>query len=268
MDNLHNRVLVKMGKGFWFFFAALSLCCFSFELMLGQPPLSSDNQARTVKAGDHKAEASKTDLRKVGSPADSGKNEAVGKSTPKFPQQTLTGAFQTADFGEVKPQVPAPSGMPVPGAEAVDMQEIEDRLLEEQIAESLRRPAYLAGTYFEPSGPNDPEDFEETKEEIEESEGVEAFKDNALADAEIEEEPQDDTEAQVLKTEGSLSGSDKSTEGVLFTESGFPIGGFINNFDEIDDKKLKAQIEESVKNPAYLQTLPAEHGSEATEDQD
>jgi hypothetical protein len=39
------------------------------------------------------------------------------------------------------PEMPTPAGLPIAESEAVDLKEIEDRILGEQLAESLRNPA-------------------------------------------------------------------------------------------------------------------------------
>lgn len=260
MGQFHHRIVVKMGKGLWFLLAAISLSCFALDMMLNRPAsYNRDSQVRALNAGARKPEAIKTISGKVDFPAGSRKTETVGKSTPKLPQ-TPASTPPSFAFEKEKPKLETSLEEPVSDAKTVDMQEIEDRLLGEQIAESMRSPAYLSGVYYESSQPDDFEDAEVIlkDENILVSEAIESFEENKLASSEIEEELEDDTGAKVLREA-------RTEEEDLITESGFPVGSYDVNLSEIEDQMLAAQIEESLKNPAYLKALPAKNGTEATD---
>jgi len=256
-----------MNRGFWFLMAAIAMSWFALDLMLDKPASFTDSQVRAGRTGERESKPLATSAEKIGIPAVSGKSETAGMSNPKMPYAPA-GGFSSIGSKEVKPEMLTPAGIPVADGEAVDIQEIEDRRLAEQLAESRRNPAYLSGAYLNPSEPIDPEDSGETEETAVIEELAESLKGNELTDSGGEEEPQDDSAFHAAEANEDLSKEDQSAERVYMTEAGYPIGGEIVDVAEIEERMLKAQLEESLRNPAYLQASPAEHDSVATEDDD
>ena len=238
-----------MKKGLWFLIAAISLSAFAGYLLPDRPTLFLDSQGHVENAGERISRPAATVVGKAGHPAVSSRNETAGRPVPELAQASSS-ALPKIAFGKGQPEMLTPSGVPVSDVETVDLQEIEDRILGEQLAESLRNPAYLLATVSKVSEPIDPDDSEEMQENTDGAVSADSFEKNGFADEEIEEGPQ--------VADGQLPNEDQPAEHALLTEAGIPIGTEMVDLAEIEDRILNAQLEESLRNPAYLQGSPAE----------
>jgi hypothetical protein len=211
-----------MNRAFWLFLSAVSLSFFALNLMLDSPPAQRDRQVRTESSGKPKSAAAKNVQESVGVPAVSGKSQTAGKPRHKLPQTPTASNSQTASE-EDQPEELTPSGDPVADGEIIDMQEVEERMLAEQLAESLRNPAYLSGASVQLSAPIDPEGSMET--EAEEGETVlqedESSAQDELAES-VDEELPDEIVSYPLEADESISEEDQVEEQEYITETDSP----------------------------------------------
>jgi len=263
LDNFHNWFLVNMNRAFWLFLSAVSLSFFALNLMLDSPPAQRDRQVRTDSSGRPKSEAAKNVQESVGFPAVSGKSQSAGKPRHKLPQTPTASNSQTASE-EDQPEELTPSEDPVADGEIIDMQEVEERMLAEQLAESLRNPAYLSGAAVQLSAPIDPEDSMETEEGATVLQEDESSAQDELAESEDEELP-DDIVSYPPEEDETISEENQVEEQEYATEADFPVDDEMVDTAEIEDQMMNAQIEESRKKPAHLQALPERPVPEETE---
>jgi hypothetical protein len=209
-----------MNRAFWLFLSAVSLSFFALNLMLDSPPAQRDRQVRTESSGKPKSAAAKNVQESVGFPAVSGKSQTAGKPRHKLPQTPIASNSQTASE-EDQPEELTPSGDPVADGEIIDMQEVEDRMLAEQLAESLRNPANLSGASVQLSAPIDPEDSMETEEGETVLQEDESSAQDELAESEDEELP-DDIVSYPLEADESISEEGQVEEQEYITETDSP----------------------------------------------
>jgi hypothetical protein len=245
-----------MRNAFWFFLAAIAYSFFALHLMLDRPTPNKDRSYYNGNSSQAKPADAKSGIGNVGFPAASGKNQAAGKPTLKAsqpPQVSPENQVENKQLGLI-----SPSGIYVADGTMIDMQVIESQMLAEQVAESLRNPAYLLGVSIEASGQTDPEEMEEAVEDSDADQAIEVLDETKIGDSEIEEETPDYSEYYAAEADVFSADEGKSGDHVFMTEAGIPIGSEAVDFNEIEERILNAQLEESQRNPAYLQATAEE----------
>jgi hypothetical protein len=217
-----------MNRGFWLFLAAVAVSFYALDQMLDSPPAQRDGQVHKSSTGAFSQIASE-----------------------EGPQERLT-----------------PSGDTVSDDEITDIQEIEEQMPTEQLAESLRNPAFLSMNSIQPSAPVDSEELIETEEGANAQEEVESPSEEELSDTEDEELPDDTVTYESEPDESLPEDEDPSEEIISTTEAGFPDDQENVDSEEVEEQILNEQMEESRKNPAYFRTSPQTQGPEETEEED
>lgn len=138
-------------------------------------------------------------------------------------------------------------------SEAIDPQEIEKRILTEQLDESLRNPAYLSatfGTQFEIVDPDDSEEMEEDEDSLDEA--AMHFSEHELALNDDDNEVEEESGLYLSDTGRELANEERSGERVLLTEAGIHLNGESEsiNWEEIENRRLNERLAESLGDPA------------------
>jgi hypothetical protein len=154
-----------------------------------------------------------------------------------------------------------PAGLPVGDPGYPDPAEVENRLLTEQLAESLRNPAYLQAVDEEPSEDIDPDTLEETEAEV--------LEDEEFVDDPGEQETAEEVAVSDADPDEAPAESDQSTGRPQLTEAGVEISEH-GSLDpaEVEKRLLNEQLAESLRNPAYLQSDSEEEATEEIEDEE
>jgi hypothetical protein len=255
-----------MNKRFWILIPALLLSCFILYLVMVPPSSLMDKQCHTGKAGEHRSDPVKTALDKTGFPVVSGNGETTGKLNPKSPLP-ITDAKPQRDSESGQRDLLSNSGTPVLDG-TMDAKEREDRMIAEQLAESLRSPAYLSGMDDKRSELNDPGDAVEIQNDPEEAELTAFSGENELSDEETAEETQNHVESFRSEPDVPLPDEDQAKERNLTAEAEAPIGDDPVNLEELENRTLSAQQQESLLNPAYLQSTLEDAVPEGTSNDD
>jgi hypothetical protein len=252
-----------MNKAFWFLIAAIALSWCAVQLMLDKPESHPEKRRQAVHGSDINATLTDKPVRKAGIPAVSGQNGTAGMSNVRSPKSS-PGAYSENEPEEQGLETPSRSGMAGADDEIFDRQEVEDRMLEEQMAESLRSPAYLSGRSADDDPRIDTEDVDEEEESSESLNVVGLYDGDEFADGELEDDPENDMQSSIeLEQDENFPAEQISkSEGWLVTEDDRV------DFNELEERTLNAQIEESLRNPAYLQSISEEETIEEDSEED
>lgn len=155
-----------------------------------------------------------------------------------------------------------PSGLPINDPEVLDPEEVEKRILAEQLTESLRNPAYLRATVDANS-----EEAEDTIEDT--ADDTEMENSDELADDQSEQEPDEEIALSDEEVDESALESDQSYMRPQQTASGVEISehSYLDPA-EIEKRLFAEQLAESLRNPAYLESSPDEEILEETSEED
>jgi len=242
-----------MKAKYLFLTGGILVCAYAGVLLVWETD-HSDTRYQAEKIGG-KAPATKD-----GSPAAAIKG-VPAKGIASRPKQDVAGPSP-----EIVPEVSeweelTPSGLPAGDPGYTDPAEVENRLLTEQLAESLRNPAYLQAVDEEPSEDIDPDTLEETEAEV--------LEDEELADDPSEEEIDDEAEASDADPGEATGESDLSAGRPQLNEAGVEISehGSLDP-EEVEERLLNEQLAESLQNPAYLQSNSEEEASEEIEEEE
>lgn len=238
--------------------AGIAVACFGLQLMLDRPDPPRESRQLAVAAGDRRANVETPPSEKSGRPAVSGKREAAGSSR--------TGSYGTTQRSYAQPTVgkEASPGFQMSDEEdgiedeTSDRQDLEEQRLEEQIAESLRNPAYLAEAPPESGEPFEAEEISDDVADWQDDSFAEPPSEEELAVGEIEEDSQAEDETYTSAVEESAPELEYAAERALMTESGILSDDEPPDFNDIEEQTLNAQMEESLRNPAYLQSFTEE----------
>lgn len=204
----------------------------------------------------------------------SGQTTAATPSGPtasiRSPFRAGTGTNTTGEHAAPSPEAPmenarpaklTESGMPTGEGIHPDPEEVENRILGEQLAESLRYPAYLQYN-GEDSPPGEEFAGDRPAEEAIETEMAEATpEDDGESDPEDESALNAETSPDAPLVSNESAERPQMTEaGVLISEHGHPDPA------AVEARLMAGQLAESQRNPAYLQTeqsaLPEEEDPE------
>jgi hypothetical protein len=109
--------------------------------------------------------------------------------------------------------------------------------------------------------PGDPFATEEISEDLvdlQEDSSSESPSEEEFTVSENEEDSQTETEIYISEVEEAAPDLDPAAELALATESGVISGDEPPDFNDIEEQTLNAQMEESLRNPAYLQSFTEE----------
>jgi hypothetical protein len=244
-----------MSKPLLFLIAAVLLFSFALQLILDRPQSSIKGQQNAATRADLRAKASEKSVKKSNQPAGSAQSETAGWPNFKLPKAP-PGAYQAIDPENEKPEVSTTFGVTDVDDEDGDTQETEGQLIEDQVDETLSNPLYLFGESTASTGADDPEDLVE--EEISDDPNEE------FDDAEIE----DDSEKIMNFSIEPEQDEDLPTEPGPMPEEEMIIKDDAFDSIHMEEKSLNAQIEESLRNPAYLQSIAEEEIIEETSEED
>jgi hypothetical protein len=197
---------------------------------------------------------------------DSGQTTAATPERPSildrspFPAQTDSGGNRdrkgTAHEDPViddRPEQMTEAGVPIGEGIHPDPEDVENRILGEQLAESLRNPAYL-----QYSGEDPPPD-EEFAGDRPAEEAIETEMAEATPEDDGESEPEDENALNAETSTDAPLSSHESTERPQMTPAGVLISEQEHTDPaEIEDRLMAEQLAESQRNPAYLQTEQSE----------
>ena len=252
-----------MNRPFWFLIAAISLSWFALDWMLDEPAPVMESRVRAEKSGERKSKPVAGITEKVGPPAASAGRQAAGKPIPQSPLASKPAESKPISK-EGPPEPSTPLGVPEAELESIDMQAVEERVLAEQLAESLRNPAYLSGASLELSGLEEPEQVEEEGENPESGQASEPVDDIETGEDEIEEAPDDEVEDYA--SEPDATPLDEEQE--LMSEAEIPVDGESIDYNVEEEQVLDEQLEASQRSPAYLQVVEEEPPPEDSEEED
>lgn len=269
MGYLHHRFLVKLKKIVWFIVAATSLSALASYLMLGLPTSILNGPARIENGSGRLARTAtgvglNTIPRAV--PIQIDLDERPGPkrlqaSSRMYPNHVL----EKTSISEQHPL-----GMPPSGIETIDLQDIENRILSEQLAESLRNPAYLSAILRNSFEPDDPDELEEAEVDSDYKETEDPLRQaEAAYEEQAEEESFIEDDRYAAEADGEFPYQDRFAERFLLTEAGTVIRTEVDDLQEIENRILEEQLAESLSYPAYQRNNSGWPGSEdiASEDQ-
>jgi hypothetical protein len=161
------------------------------------------------------------------------------------------------------------SGVTIDDPEILDPEEVENRILAEQLAESLRNPADLQSLGEESSEYAESDSAEDTEVDASEEVDAEMLDADELADEQSEQAPDEDIALSDEEVDESALESGQSFTRPQLTESGIEISnhGFLDP-EEVEKRLLAEQLAESLRNPPYLQSNPEEEFIEETSEKD
>ena len=168
-----------------------------------------------------------------------------------------------------EPEELTPSGVPINDPGSLDPEEVENRLLADQLAESLRNPAYLQATAGAPSADIEPDTPEATEAGSPGVETAELLGAEGGADHQSEQALEEETALNDAEAAEPPPKNDQSAGRPQLTEAGVPVSEH-GSLDpaEVEALLLAEQLAESLRNPAYLQPAPVESNFEETEEED
>jgi hypothetical protein len=242
-----------MKAKYWLPILTILISAYVVDMLIMQDVVSNTNIPSENDSG-------KTAAAPPGRPSVSNRNPLPAKTASGINREPEDTAPEGAII-DARPEQMTESGLPLGEGIHPDPEEVENRILAEQLAESLRNPAYLQEIVEEP--PPDEELAADTPaEEAAESE---------MAEATPQEEEESDIEDEsALNAETSADAppsSDESAERPQMTEAGVLISEHEHpDPAEVEARLMAEQLAESQRKPAYLQTeqaeLPEEEGSE------
>lgn len=238
-----------------FLIAAILVFSFALHLMLDRPQSSIEGKQNAATRGDSRAKASEKSVRKSNQPAGSAQKETAGWPNLKLPKAP-PGDYQKIDPENEKPEMPTTFGATDLDDEDIDMQAIEDQMIEDQMDETLSNPANLFGESTASTSATDPEDLVE--EEISDD------LNNEIADGEAEDDPENNMNFSIEPEQDE----DLPTEPGPMSEEELVIENDAFDANGLEEQSLNPQIEESLRNPAYLQSNHEEEIIEEESEED
>jgi hypothetical protein len=249
-----------MKARYWLLIGAILICAYVGD-MLGRRAVVSNTPSKAETSGGRQA-------RRDGLPAAVFRNASPGKPASSPSQEDRAASPEIAS-DVTQPERLTPAGVRIDDPRNLDPEEVEERILAEQLAESLRNPAYLQATAEEPSADTGPEDSEEAEAEPPAAAAAGAVGADELSGEQSKQEP--DEEASIAEADAAEQppDSDQSGERPQLTPSGLPIDDPEKlDVEEVENRILAEQLAESLRNPAYLQSTPEESVPEETEEED
>lgn len=241
--------------------AAVSLAWFALDMMLNRPESLTSKSSRVEKSCETQSKPAASYARKIGHPGVSINRQAATEAVRPIIRASNSAGFKTSPE-ENLPKITNFSGIALDEIEMIDMREIEERTMEGQFAESLRNPAYLLGISFEDPGQTILDEVHMPNEGTEDDLPIEMLDETDIGYDEIEEEPPSQSEDSFAESGGSQADEDKLGDRANMTEAGVGVNFETVDFNEVEERILSAQLRESQRNPAYLQTSAEESDSE------
>jgi len=255
-----------MKTKYWFLICALLFSAYMADVLTRRASVSKTHS----KAPN--GEESISRLGQQPSLADGIPGAVVQSVPPKGsrlrPKPGASGQFPEIAFLTAKPEMLTPAGLPIAESGTVNMKDIEDRILSEQLAESLRNPAYLAAAFKGPLTPIDP-DNEEAGDEAQAEETPSSSEISGISEEGAEEKLQVESALNETDAARQLSEANPPAQRMRMPEAGVPISesGAVG-VAEIEARMLNEQLAASLRNPAYLQPGLTELPSEEPPEED
>jgi hypothetical protein len=196
-----------------------------------------------------------------GTPAPTWKRAPSMDPVPRLKQGALQPSPELSEELTKRKEL-TPSGLPIDDIEVLDPEEVEKRTLAEQLAESLRNPAYLQSLDEDLSEGIEADSAEETEADIFEEVNAELLDADELADDQSEQEPDEEIDESALESDQSFTRPQMTASGVEISGHGYL------DPEEVEKRLLAEQLAESLRNPAYRQSNPEEELLEEIEEEE
>ena len=250
-----------MSRPLLLLLAAVSLAWFALDMMLNRPASLTSKSSHVEKSCESPSKPAASYERKIGQPGVSINRQAATEAVRPFIRVSNSAGFKTS-LEENLPKITNFSGIAFDEIEMIDMPGIEERMMERQFAESLRNPAYLLGISFEEPGQITLDEVHMPNEGTEDDLSIEMLDENDIGYNEIEEESSNQSEDYFVESGESQADEGKLGDHATMTEAGVPVSFETVDFNEVEERILSVQLQESQRNPAYLQTSAEEPDSE------
>lgn len=261
MDQLSNRKLVKMIRLLWLLFAAVSLSWLTLDMMLDRPASVAGKSVRTQKSAENQSKPADSDEQKIDQPDAPANRPKDRQAISPFFKASNSAGLKTSSK-ENSPKTTSYSGIALDELERIDIRVIDDRLKEEQLAESLRNPAYLAGISFEEPGQTALDEEPESSEGTEDDQPTDRLDETDIGYNAIEEGSPSYSEDYVSEIGESQADESKPENRLNMTDAGSPVSFETVDYNEIEERILSSQLQESQINPAYLKASEEDPDSE------